>query len=113
MNRFNRMPNKELRLIDDDEKKKLLEKQVTYSFIDVIIILLCVSMAIVSPIEENIQNVNSTTLDCKSKRWEYWCGAEFGLAAISLVLDQITYRKVKKNFVSTWTTIASFAVDFL
>ena len=45
------MPNKELRLIDDDEKKKLLEKQVTYSFIDVIIILLCVSMAIVSPIE--------------------------------------------------------------
>ena len=55
------MPNKELRLIDDDEKKKFLEKQVTYSFIDVIIILLCVSMAIVSPIEENIQNVNSTT----------------------------------------------------
>ena len=56
MNRFNRMPNKEFRVIDDDEKKKLLEKQITYSFIDVIIMFLCIGMAKFSPIENDIKD---------------------------------------------------------
>jgi hypothetical protein len=110
MNRFNRMPNKEFRVIDDDERKKLLEKQTTYSFIDGIIIFLCIAMAIFSPIEHDITD---ELLPCISTRWEYWCFIELGLATISLALDQITYQKVKKNFVAKWTTYLSLFVDFL
>lgn len=107
MNNLNRMPVRALHILDEDEMKTLMEKQMMYSFLDSFIMFACVVMAIVSPIEKH--NIP----DCKTDRWEAWCFTELCLATISLILDQITYRQVKNQYVSAWTTFVGFVVDFL
>ena len=74
------MPVSAHKILDEDEMKSLLKKQHLYSALDIVIMVICVSMMIVAPIEKNVEG-------CKTTRWLYWSGTELTLASISLLLD--------------------------
>lgn len=117
LNGINRMPITAMHIGSEQERKKLSRNQWISFILDGLIFISNLLFMYIAPIEKDkaswLNPKTNTDVLCKSTRWFKWSIGSLFVAIASCVLDLLTIRQIRKNYVNAFTALMGFIVDCL